>query len=330
MKKIYRNLTTYAMWATLLGLVIAAGPAVGFGQDTNEPAIQAIDEVADEPADEPADQPTEEVADEQAGEPTDEATSEPANELVSQPAGEAGNETESTPVEEVADRPVNRGGDGDRRGTEGTGTSGTTRAAYSIITERNMFSQNRTPARVRDETPRPVVRPREPNPESYYILRGVVRENDTFIAFLQDNREGGVLQLREGDKVARGTIKALTLDWLKYELEDNATDVAIGHNLEGEIDLEERLSQWTTTSYSAPAQRTRETTGRVTTGGRDTGGRDMGGRDMGGRGGDRFGGDRITNYRTTAPVTTPPPLSEDAAAELLQRLMERRRQQGGQ
>ncbi len=72
-----------------------------------------------------------------------------------------------------------------------------------------------------------------PNPESYYVLKGVVQENDEFIAFIEDTQNGTVLRLRRGDPVARGTIKTLTLDGLEYQMEEKTTVVRMGLDLEG-------------------------------------------------------------------------------------------------
>lgn len=105
-------------------------------------------------------------------------------------------------------------------------------ASFDIILKRNIFSRQRT-------APRPVVERREepprvmPNPESYYLLKGVVQENDDFIAFIEDTQSGTVLRLRRGDPVARGTIKTLTLDGLEYLNEDRTTVVQMGRDLEG-------------------------------------------------------------------------------------------------
>jgi len=105
-------------------------------------------------------------------------------------------------------------------------------ASFDIILKRNIFSRQRT-------APRPVVERKEqpprvmPNPESYYLLKGVVQENDDFIAFIEDTQSGTVLRLRRGDPVARGAIKTLTLDGLEYVMEDKPTGVPLGRDLEG-------------------------------------------------------------------------------------------------
>jgi hypothetical protein len=104
-------------------------------------------------------------------------------------------------------------------------------AKYNIILDRNMFSRQRVPSR-----PQEVVaeRPRVmPNPESYFLLKGVVQENSQFIAFVEDKQTGSVLRLREGDRVARGTVKSLTLDGLQYQFQDKAISVGLGSDLEG-------------------------------------------------------------------------------------------------
>ncbi len=104
-------------------------------------------------------------------------------------------------------------------------------AKYDIILARNMFSRQRVPSRPRDDTPPP---PRVmPNPESYLLLKGVAQENSQFIAFVEDKQSGSVLRLRQGDHVARGTIKSVNLDGLEYQLADKTTSVSLGFDLEG-------------------------------------------------------------------------------------------------
>jgi len=72
-----------------------------------------------------------------------------------------------------------------------------------------------------------------PNPESYLLLKGVTQENNQFIAFVEDKQNGSVLRLRQGDHVARGTIKSVNLDGLEYQLGDQTTSVSMGFDLEG-------------------------------------------------------------------------------------------------
>ena len=105
-------------------------------------------------------------------------------------------------------------------------------AKYDIILKRNIFSRNRQAFRPREAREEPQ-RVAMPNPESYYILKGIVQENNEFIAFVEDKRDGGVRQLRQGDSVARGAIKALNLDTLEYEMGDQVTTVRLGSDLEG-------------------------------------------------------------------------------------------------
>jgi len=94
-----------------------------------------------------------------------------------------------------------------------------------------MFSRQRVPSRPQEVA---VERPKVvPNPESYLLLKGVVQEDNQFIAFVEDKRTGTVLRLREGDTVARGMVKALTLDGLQYQFQDKTIPVSMGSDLEG-------------------------------------------------------------------------------------------------
>ena len=80
-------------------------------------------------------------------------------------------------------------------------------AKYEVILERNMFSRQRGFLRRREDEPRRGVV--VPNPESYFRFNGVVQEDGTFIAFVEDTRSNSVLRLRAGNQVARGVIRAL-------------------------------------------------------------------------------------------------------------------------
>jgi hypothetical protein len=122
-------------------------------------------------------------------------------------------------------------------------------AAYEVILNRNMFSRQRgdRQARRADGPRREVVMP---NPESYFRLKGIVQEDGMFIAFLEDTRGNSVLRLRQGDAVARGTIKALTLDAIEYQFGDQVTAVRLGYDLEGgqgAVTMNE-LMEWSQTS----------------------------------------------------------------------------------
>jgi hypothetical protein len=116
---------------------------------------------------------------------------------------------------------------------------------YELIVslDRNMFAKNR-------QVPNPIIvvpaQP-EPNPESFYILRGIARENGVFLVFLQDIKRGGVLQMRVGEAVARGKIKSvLSLDSIEYQMGETTTTIQMGYDLEGNkssVGLRESSSQ---------------------------------------------------------------------------------------
>jgi hypothetical protein len=74
-----------------------------------------------------------------------------------------------------------------------------------------------------------------PNPESHFVLKGIVQENNEFIAFIEDTQAGTVLRLRQDDRVARGAIKRLSLDEIEYQFEERTTAIKLGYDLEGRL-----------------------------------------------------------------------------------------------
>jgi len=133
-------------------------------------------------------------------------------------------------------------------------------AKYEVILQRNMFSRQRGFAQRRDtERDRTVV---VPNPESYLLLKGIVQEDGQFIAFLEDTRSSTVLKVRQGDPVARGAVKSLTLDSIEYEFAEETTTVHIGQDLEGGLGAVtmNQLMEYSEDSAGAPdAQQTAPT-----------------------------------------------------------------------
>lgn len=104
--------------------------------------------------------------------------------------------------------------------------------AFKVIVERNMFSRQRGRRAEQaqgEQTRAPVVL----SPESYYILKGVAQEDGEFVAFLEDTRRNQILRVRKGDSVARGIVKALTLDAIEYQFGEQITTVAMGYDLQG-------------------------------------------------------------------------------------------------
>ncbi len=116
-------------------------------------------------------------------------------------------------------------------GLHGTAAAGETNPweHYQILIERNMFSRSRGQRSQPEETE--IVRV-APSPERYVLLRGVLRQDDEFIAVLEDMRSGGLIRARVGDEVVRGHVDRITLDGIRYVRDEAQVDVGIGENLE--------------------------------------------------------------------------------------------------
>jgi hypothetical protein len=168
-------------WLLSIGLIVALGPAVGFGQETPTPGDQDV------------------------------------------------SETPTTPEAPAPQNPWD---------------------AYEVILKRNMFSRQRGERPIRDREERSEIA--MPNLESYFRLKGIVQEDGEFIAFIEDIRSSSVLKLQQGDAVARGTIKTLTLDSIEYQCDDQVTTVTLGYDLEGgqgAVTMSE-LMEWSPTTPS--------------------------------------------------------------------------------
>ncbi len=175
-------------------------------------------------------------------------------------------------------------------------------AKYQLILERNIFSRQRGPVRRpgEDGDAGPV---KVPDPETHFILKGIVQENNEFIAFIEDTQAGTVLRLRQDDRIARGVIKALSLDGIEYQLEEHTTAVKLGYDLEGNlgpVTAPAVVSQPVPTTPAAPAPPAGS-----------------------------------TRPAASAPSVTSSPAGQQPApagdeADILKRLMEQRKQQLGQ
>lgn len=160
---------------------------------------------------------------------------------------------------------------------------------YSIVSERNIFSRTRRP---RSTVVAETVKQAETvtrTEQSYLVLRGVVREKDVFISFIEDSRTGGVKRVREGEAIGGGTLADATLDFISYRLADADTRVEIGRTLEGKVPETSSSSYYSGGGYTS-----------------------------------NQGGLNFEQTTSTADQTV---VSEDEAKDILQRLKERRKKE---
>jgi hypothetical protein len=105
---------------------------------------------------------------------------------------------------------------------------------FKIIAERNIFSRNRTKIVVLSETQRQV----ETVPEQrYHTLRGITKQADGYVSFIEDSRTSIVTRYRKGDPVAEGKIADITLDDISYKRGGKTLKIETGMNLEGQASV---------------------------------------------------------------------------------------------
>ncbi|MBN1628106.1 MAG: hypothetical protein JW944_16425, partial [Deltaproteobacteria bacterium] len=116
-------------------------------------------------------------------------------------------------------------------GEEETKEENSTWNDYKIIADRNIFNRYRTGV-VAIPRQQQVVTASE---QSYYTLRGIARQADGYISFIEDARTGNVTRFKKGDAVAEGRISAIAMDDITYEYGDKTLEIEIGMNLEGSV-----------------------------------------------------------------------------------------------
>jgi hypothetical protein len=71
-------------------------------------------------------------------------------------------------------------------------------------------------------------------PETLFALRGVVFEEGTFHAYLEDMTAGKLLRLTVGESIAKGKIADIEIDAVAYESNGQTTWVTVGSDLRGQ------------------------------------------------------------------------------------------------
>jgi hypothetical protein len=140
---------------------------------------------------------------------------------------------------------------------------------YGLILERNIFTHER--GRREPETPR-VERSAPPPVQKSYVLIGISRWGEEYIAFVENTRYGDTQMCRIGNTVADMKIKHITLDALELEKDAKTITIQIGSDLMGGArdsslsvqDLIDRTEE--AASSTSPA----ESTEPATTGSADT------------------------------------------------------------
>jgi hypothetical protein len=115
-------------------------------------------------------------------------------------------------------------------------TSADFQSRYEIISERNIFLQQRSRGSSRpsfnsqssDPTSRPAA-----IPEKSFVLTGIVLEDHTFRAYVEDVSKSQILKLEIGSQVARGEIIEIAIDAIAYGSGDIVTWVEVGNDLTG-------------------------------------------------------------------------------------------------
>jgi hypothetical protein len=101
-------------------------------------------------------------------------------------------------------------------------------AEYQILLTRSIFSKSPI-APDRDD----MVGTGPTRLELDYVLRGIASQGGPLVAFIENSRKAQVLRLQSGDRIARGTLGAVSLDGVEYICKGKVTRIAIGCAFDG-------------------------------------------------------------------------------------------------
>ncbi len=120
---------------------------------------------------------------------------------------------------------------------------------YRLLVERNIFLRNRrAPRPPRTQRTETVVR----DSDAETALTGVARRGGQFVAFFENSRTGALSKARVGERIGKGTVKAIAIDGIEYEREGRLRQVSLGRSLAG-VAVVRQVAAAPPTSSSVPA-----------------------------------------------------------------------------
>ena len=167
--------------------------------------------------------------------------------------------------------------------------SGAMDRSFDVLTQKSIFSRDRS--RASGQSANAQTRPvRVLSPEQSVAFRGVLCPDEEYVAFVENVQTGQISVVKAGDELARGRVAAITLDALAYDADGKVRQIHLGQDLTGEI--------------AAPS----------------------GGSYSTGTAGTIAGGSAGGAATSSAP---PPPVGDASQQAILERLRQKRLQEGG-
>ncbi|MBW1764622.1 MAG: hypothetical protein JRJ23_07775 [Deltaproteobacteria bacterium] len=121
---------------------------------------------------------------------------------------------------------------------------------YMVLVNQNVFSRSRGHIEV---VKKKIVIPAA-SPESYFVLRGVTQQGKEFVAFFEDTRTTDTVQVHTGDKISRGRLTEIKLDFVEFQMDESRSRIRIGMNLEGVLSASVKPPEKTPASLSEPGR----------------------------------------------------------------------------
>ncbi len=103
---------------------------------------------------------------------------------------------------------------------------------FRVLAERNLFVRDRRP---RLPQPRgPIRHAPAPRPTPRFVLTGIARHREAFVAFFENVANGETVRARAGDTVGGGVVQSITMDGVDHAVDGTVTPIEVGETLTGE------------------------------------------------------------------------------------------------
>jgi len=134
----------------------------------------------------------------------------------------------------------------------------TTWESYRVLSERNIFTRNRSRPSSGYHAPTREAAPPRPvyTGDASLVLTGIIRQGDDCVAFFEDIRTGKTTQYLAGTALDRGRLGLITEDTVHYACDGELRKITIGSTLAGTAaSFPKPASSTTTSASSAPPAR---------------------------------------------------------------------------
>jgi hypothetical protein len=106
--------------------------------------------------------------------------------------------------------------------------------AFDVLLKKSIFSRDRSRGSGIPSTAPATGSARVLSPEQSVAFRGVLCPDEEYVAFMENIQTGQITIVKAGDEIGKGRVAAITLDTLSYDADGKVHPIRLGQDLTGE------------------------------------------------------------------------------------------------